>query len=82
MSQNDNRTPSPPPDIEPELVGEALQQLDAEIALLEEWIADLEKRAERSESTGRAMTIYKDKLRSRREMRQALLVNQKNHRKG
>jgi hypothetical protein len=78
MGKDESRRPPQSPAIEPELVDEAVEQLDAEISLLEEWIAGLNNREDPDEAALQARTTYQDKLRSRREMRDALLISQKN----
>lgn len=79
MSKDESRRPPESPAIEPELVDEAVEQLDAEISLLEEWIAGLHNRKNPDEAVRQARITYADKLRSRREMRDALLISKKNH---
>lgn len=81
MGNDESRKPPESPAIEPELVDEAVEQLDAEISLLEEWIAGLTSLENPDEASRQARTNYQDKLRSRREMRDALLVSKK-HRQG
>lgn len=78
MGRDESRRPPSSTDFDPELVDEAVEQLDAEISLLEEWIAGLNNREGSDESVRQARRTYEDKLRSRREMRDALLVSQKN----
>lgn len=82
MHTSDKRNHPSGPDIEPELLEEALHQLEAEIRLLEEWLAELDKSENSADPKIRASRFtYEDKLRSRREMRDALRISQKNHHK-
>ncbi|MGM0633143.1 MAG: hypothetical protein ACQETO_08200 [Pseudomonadota bacterium] len=74
-TDSENRKQTGTSDIDPELMDEALQQLEEEIGLLEEWINDLKGRAENDEAARQAAITYRDKIRSRREMRDALLIN-------
>lgn len=78
MSTDDSRRKPPPQCFDQELVEEAVTQLDEEISLLEEWIAALADREDPDEAVRQARITYRDKLRSRREMRDALLISQKN----
>ena len=74
-NNSDGRRKNGSPDIDPELAEEAIRQLDQEITLIEEWIADLDRREHPDEATRQARITYQDKLRSRREMREALRIN-------
>lgn len=72
MDKDNNRKPPPSPDIAPELAEEAIEQLTAEIALLEEWLSELDRPENATTSADAHRRSYLDKLRSRREMRDAL----------
>ncbi len=74
-TESENRKQAGTSDIDPELMDEALQQLEEEIALLEEWVDGLKNRAATDEAARQATITYQDKIRSRREMREALLIN-------
>lgn len=74
-NHRDGRRNNGSPSINPELADEAIQQLDQEISLIEEWLADLDQREHPDEATRQARITYRDKLRSRREMRDALRIN-------
>lgn len=71
MGITDKRDRDQSPELDPDLVDEGLEQLDAEIRLLDEWLQELESRPD-DPVTREARDSYRDMLRSRREMRQAL----------
>lgn len=71
MGIMDKRNRGKPRELDPELVDEGLAQLDAEIRVLDEWLQELERRPD-DPVTREARESYRDMLRSRREMRQAL----------
>lgn len=74
-NHRDGRSDNGSPDIDPDLAEEAIRQLDQEISLIEEWLADLDQRKHPDEATRQARITYQDKLRSRREMRESLRIN-------
>jgi len=77
MASNDQRKPEHRPEIDPQQIDEAVEQLDAEIKLLREWLGGAANSENGSVERRDARLAYRDKLRSRTEMREALLNQRK-----
>lgn len=77
MSSTNKRGDPKAPDIDPALVHDAINQLDTEIRLIEKWLDDLGEIDETDEHAVESRRAYRDKLHSRKEMRDALLVSRK-----
>lgn len=77
MTSKDQRQPAPDPQMDEDMIDEAITQLNAEIELLQDWLKEAEN--SKDENTGYQETrlAYRDKLRSRTEMREALLNQRK-----
>lgn len=77
MTSKDQRQPAPDPQMDEGMIDEAITQLNAEIELLQDWLKEAEN--SKDENTGHRETrlAYRDKLRSRTEMREALLNQRK-----
>ncbi len=77
MTSNDQRKPEHGPEIDPQQIDEAVKQLDAEIKVLREWLNEAANAENGSVERREARLAYRDKLRSRTEMREALLNQRK-----
>lgn len=68
----DRRQPPDTPPLDPALVREAHRQLEAEIALIKRWLAELEETSKDNPAAQAARKTYGDMIQSRQDLLQNL----------